>query len=446
MIGKLDYQVIEKFKEFQHKMGKYLDLDIASIKFSNLSVDSIFDIVRRGASPRPIKQYQVDKDYSGIKYNWLKIGDVTKSNIYLKETNEYINEDGKNNSVLGKKGDFLISNSMTVGVPIILDIETCFHDGFLYLGFNDNVQEKYYNLYLFYFFTSYRQTLISKSKDGIVKNLNTDIIKTVSIPIPQDYNENYKSIDIQKAMVEFLEYNFNNLDQIKSNIDKRYNIVTKIKKSLIPSTFKRTAIKNTFKKYAKENNINFEITDIEFNSVSFDKFFENVPISKKIQNKEFKQNGIYPIISQSESFINGYYDNNNGVIKASIEPVIIFGDHTTVLKYVDFDFLVGADGTKVLKCKTSIFPKYAYYQSFYKVKAQGYQRHFQYFKEKEFLIPESLAKLSSIDIQKILANFIDYIDKEIDEKYFKKYNRFYEVLELLRETYLKRTFSKIVWS
>ena len=71
MIGKLDYQVIEKFKEFQHKMGKYLDLDIASIKFSNLSVDSIFDIVRRGASPRPIKQYQVDKDYSGIKYNWL---------------------------------------------------------------------------------------------------------------------------------------------------------------------------------------------------------------------------------------------------------------------------------------------------------------------------------------------------------------------------------------
>ena len=218
MLGTLDSQVIEKFKEFQKKNGKYCDLDIENVKFNNLSVDSIFDIVRRGASPRPIKQYQVDKDYSGLKYNWLKIGDVTKSNIYLRKTNEYINEDGKNNSVLGKKGDFLISNSMTVGVPIILDIETCFHDGFLYLGFNDNVQEKYYNLYLFYFFTSYRQTLISKSKDGIVKNLNTDIIKTVSIPIPQDYNENYKSMDIQKAIVEFLEYSFDTLDRIKTLI------------------------------------------------------------------------------------------------------------------------------------------------------------------------------------------------------------------------------------
>ena len=62
------------------------------------------------------------------------------------------------------------------------------------------------------------------------------------------------------------------------------------------------------------------------------------------------------------------------------------------------------------------------------------------------MIPEALDKLSSIEIQQILANFIEYIDNEIDEKYFKKYNRFYEVVELLRETYLKRTFSKIVWS
>jgi hypothetical protein len=307
MIGTLDSQVIEKLEEFQEKTGKYLDLDIENVVFDNLTVDSIFDIVRRGASPRPIKNYQVNKNYNGVKYNWLKIGDVTKSNIYLKETNEYINEDGKNSSVLGKKGDFLITNSMTVGVPIILDIETCFHDGFLYLGFNNKDQHKYDNLYLFYFFTSYRQTLISKSKDGIVKNLNTDIIKTVSIPIPKDYNNKYKSIDIQKAIVEFLEYSFDNLERIKSNIDKRYDIVSKMKKSLIPSTFKRTAIQKRFKKYADENGIEFDITDINFNTTdyTFGTIFDfngGSSAYTKTYYNNIKNKGVYPLLTGSNKY------------------------------------------------------------------------------------------------------------------------------------------------
>jgi hypothetical protein len=64
----------------------------------------------------------------------------------------------------------------------------------------------------------------------------------------------------------------------------------------------------------------------------------------------------------------------------------------------------------------------------------------------QIFIPKDLENYTSYEIQQIIANFIEQMDKEIDEKYFKKYNRFYEVVELLKETYLKRTFSKIVWS
>lgn len=172
----LDHEIIEKFKEFQQKTGKYLDLVIEDVRFEkvdlfseNKQCKSVFDIVRRGASPRPIKNFIVDRNSTEEKYNWLKIGDVTKSNIYLKNTNQFISKNGKEKSVLGKKGDFLLTNSMTVGIPIILDIDTCFHDGFLYLGFLDRKQQNYYSLYLYYYFKSYRNKLLAKSKDGIVK-------------------------------------------------------------------------------------------------------------------------------------------------------------------------------------------------------------------------------------------------------------------------------------
>lgn len=454
MVGTLDSQVIEKFKEFQDKTGKYLDLDIKNVVFNSLTVESIFDIVRRGASPRPIKNYQVDKNYNGVKYNWLKIGDVTKSNIYLKETNEYINEHGKNSSVLGKKGDFLITNSMTVGVPIILDIETCFHDGFLYLGFNDTDQNRYDNLYLYYFFTSYRQALISKSKDGIVKNLNTDIIKTVFIPMPQDYNKNYKSIDIQKAIVEFLEYSFDNLEGIKSNIDKRYDIVTKMKKSLIPSIFKRSTIKNTFKKYAKKNNIDYDITDIIFDVKDFDLYVSLEKGKSKYTAKYINKNkGDYPLYSSGTDDATKGLMGKINTFDYDVESIQFTANGEkagTIFKLNKHKFSMNGDRGMFVPKTHEIDFLFLYYN----LKNEFLKHQFSWankptntkIKEKIKIYIPKIEGYSSILIEKDLANFIEYMNKEIDEKYFKKYNRLYEVVELLRETYLKRTFSKIVWS
>ena len=345
MTGTLDSQVIEKFKEFQKRTGKYIDLDIEDIEFKQEILDNLIDIF----DSRRIPLSNTERNKRQGKYPYYGASGIIDYIDDFIFDGEYliISEDGENLRSRKTPIAFLASGKFWVNnhAHIVLGKKGILNTNYLRLFISSNKLNDF----------------ISNSSQPKLSQTN---LKLIPIPIPKDYNENYKSIDIQKAIVEFLKYSFDNLELIKKNIDKRYDIVTKMKKSLIPSTFKRTAIQNRFRKYAQENNIEFDITDIEFYSVSFDSFFENVSISKKIKNKEFKQNGIYPVISQSESFINGYYDNNNGIIKASIEPVIIFGDHTTILKYVDFDFLAGADGTKVLKCKTSIFPKYAYYQSF----------------------------------------------------------------------------------
>ena len=92
----------------------------------------------------------------------------------------------------------------------------------------------------------------------------------------------------------------------------------------------------------------------------FENCLEKVTYKNKIQSKDFKPTGQFPIVSQEKDYISGYWDNSEDLFKVDT-PVVIFGDHTRVIKYIDFNFVLGADGVKILKPKPSIHPKYLYY-------------------------------------------------------------------------------------
>lgn len=122
---------------------------------------------------------------------------------------------------------------------------------------------------------------------------------------------------------------------------------------------------------------------------------ENVKYTTKLQTKDFAQQGTYPVISQDESFISGYWDNADDVFHAK-RPLVIFGDHTRVLKYINFDFVLGADGVKILLPTEDIIAKYMYYYlKWYNVPSLGYSRHFKLLRDIELPIP-SLFEQQSI--------------------------------------------------
>lgn len=75
----------------------------------------------------------------------------------------------------------------------------------------------------------------------------------------------------------------------------------------------------------------------------------------KIKQKEYQQNGYFPVVDQGHGIIGGYYDKDELVVSGE-PPFIIFGDHTKVIKYVNFKFIAGADGVKVLKPMDYINP------------------------------------------------------------------------------------------
>ena len=136
--------------------------------------------VERGGSPRPIDKFITD-DPNGI--NWIKIGDATDS-MYITETAQKIIPEGMKKSRYVQPGDFLLSNSMSFGRPYILKIDGCIHDGWLVLRDNGGVFDKRF-LYYYLSSPSTYQKFKNMAVGGVVNNLNSDMVRGVTVPIPK---------------------------------------------------------------------------------------------------------------------------------------------------------------------------------------------------------------------------------------------------------------------
>ena len=90
----------------------------------------------------------------------------------------------------------------------------------------------------------------------------------------------------------------------------------------------------------------------------------SIPADKKTKQKEYIKSGIIPIIDQGKELIGGYTDNLAMLLQCDL-PVIVFGDHTRIVKFIPFQFGAGADGIKVLRPLDCILPKYLYYGTQY---------------------------------------------------------------------------------
>ena len=117
---------------------------------------------------------------------------------------------------------------------------------------------------------------------------------------------------------------------------------------------------------------------------------------KQVKTEEYNSGTKYPIVSQEDKLISGYYDDESYVFHID-SPVVIFGDHTRVLKYIDFDFVVGADGVKIISPKQELNAKFLlYYLQWYKIPNLGYSRHYKLLKEIQIPLPPKSTQLSIV--------------------------------------------------
>ena len=143
---------------------------------------------------------------------------------------------------------------------------------------------------------------------------------------------------------------------------------------------------------------------------AFDEIFvDKTKYGVKVQTSEYAEAGAHIIIDQGQSQIAGYTDQEDGVFEEV--PVIIFGDHTRAIKYVDEPFFLGADGVKVLRSKDeNANYKYLYYAlKNVEIPNTGYNRHFKWLKKVQIEYPDS-------NVQAKIVNILDKVSDLIGKK------------------------------
>lgn len=134
------------------------------------------------------------------------------------------------------------------------------------------------------------------------------------------------------------------------------------------------------------NKLKREIPD-GWDVVSIGDILDGYPTTKRYETSAYASSGKFPIIDQGEKYIVGYTNDEEGILKRI--PAVVFGDHSTRLKYVDFPFARGADGTQILYSKNESVTERLLFLALSRLEIPnpGYSRHFKYLKELPLCVP-----------------------------------------------------------
>lgn len=127
----------------------------------------------------------------------------------------------------------------------------------------------------------------------------------------------------------------------------------------------------------------------DWGSIRIDACLASEKSIRKIPASAILSKGAIPVIDQSTDFIAGF---TNDIVSAEkiTEPRIIFGDHTRILKLINFDFARGADGTQVLLSNNLRMPQHLFFHTLLKIDLSnyGYARHYKFLRDMQIILPE----------------------------------------------------------
>ena len=264
-------------------------------------------------------------------------------------------------------------------------------------------EDKFDFLFLYYLLKFFNLPKLAK---GVKPGINRNDVYDINIyrpPLPE-----------QKRIVAILDKAFSAIDKAKQNAEKNLQNSKELFDSYLQSVFANPGE--------------------DWEILEFEKSIVKIVYTNKIKRKDFLEKGLYPIVSQEKDLINGFWNDLKDLFKIK-QPIVIFGDHTQVVKYVNFNFVLGADGVKILQPKETIFPKYFYYfLSNIKLKNLGYARHYRLLKETKLHFPKS------INEQKQIVAKLDSLSAEttrLESKYQQKLAN----LEELKQSILQKAFN-----
>ena len=321
------------------------------------------------------------KLFEGGKYPLVQTGDVKAANLYITKNDSYYNDFGLKQSKLWPAGTLCITIAANIAETAILSYPMCFPDSIV--GFNAN-PEKSSELFVYYFFEYIKKEIQKSASGSIQDNINIDYLSKMRIKVPEK--------KYQDKIVELL-----------SSIDKKILLNNQINqeleamaKTLYDYWFVQfdfpdqngKPYKSSGGKMVYNTELKREIPE-EWGVESVGNLLDKVTKSEKIENNSIEFVGRIPVIDQSQKYIAGFTNNENALLQPQ-NGHVIFGDHTRVVKYINFDYARGADGTQVLISNNENISNVLLYHMIedFDLSNYGYARHFKFLKEKIVIVPD----------------------------------------------------------
>lgn len=333
------------------------------MSWNYVTLDKLGTVSRGKSKHRP----RNDKILFGGKYPFIQTADVKAAEFYLSDFGETYNERGLEQSKLWPKGTLCITIAANIAETAILDIDACFPDSIMgFIPFEDVSNVKFVK----YAFDLLKRDFLNISQGTAQDNLSWKKLSTIKFPAPP--------IDIQNRIVSILS----TYDDLIENNQKQIKLLEEAAQRL----YKEWFVDLRFPGYEK-----VEIVDGVPNGWSKKAVGDVIdkPIrSKQIKASDYLKDGNIPVIDQSRDFIAGYTNDNESVVQSNV-PIIVFGDHTRILKYISFPFAKGADGTQLILSKNNCIPQPVLYCALVSLDLSNYHyaRHFKYLKAEEILVP-----------------------------------------------------------
>lgn len=201
-------------------------------------------------------------------------------------------------------------------------------------------------------------------------NLNTTILSSVPIRLP--------ALEIQKRIADILSA----YDDLIENNQKQIKLLEEAAQRL----YKEWFVDLRFPGH--ENTKIVDGVPEGWIKEEIGKIIKKVHRTKQIVASEYRDEGSIPIVDQSRAFVAGYTNDLEARVDFGI-PIIVFGDHTRIVKLIQFPFAKGADGTQLIISDCLEMPQRLLYCSIMNVDLSNYHyaRHFKYLKEEKIMIP-----------------------------------------------------------
>jgi type I restriction enzyme S subunit len=290
-------------------------------------------------------------------------------------------------------GDIIISTVRPINKSFYYCKDTKYNDvvstGFAVLSANDKMINSRF-LYYIISTQSFTNYLVSQEQGATYPAITPDTIKNAKIKLPP--------LETQKKIVNLIS----NYDDLIENNNKRIKLLESMAEELFKEWFVRLRFPN------------YQNTKIEdgipqgWERVTVDSLLKQLKGTVKIKTSEMLTKGRFPVIDQSKDFIAGY-TNEKDINYFEGIPFIVFGDHTRVLKLINFSFAKGADGVQVLVSNNERMPQLLFYHNLLNVDLSNfhYSRHLKFLKKEKVLLPTK-------KIANEFNSFTENLYKEID--------------------------------